>query len=139
MKNLETNHPWKRRMNCVAALLAAACFGASSTVNAQKLFIETFEGLTLGPNVDEALQGNKVWTKTPPPGWTRDDSKVPGVGTALDGVTEWAGWGFADKNWWVSTAGDQRRSEWAFGQGVVMIADPDEWDDAAHEQGLYNV
>ncbi|MCI0536301.1 MAG: hypothetical protein L0Z50_13860, partial [Verrucomicrobiales bacterium] len=143
MNKLEMNHlsiP-RRKWAWSASLLAVACLGAASTlsVNAQKLFIETFEGLPLGPNVDEALQGDRVWTKTPPAGWTKDDSKVPGVGTARDGVTEWAGWGFADKNWWVRTAGDQRRSEWSFGQGTVMIADPDEWDDAAHDQGLYNV
>jgi hypothetical protein len=55
---------------------------------------------------------------------------------AQNGVTEWAGWSFANKNWWVQTAGDQRRSEFALGQGAVMIADPDEWDDAAHTKGL---
>jgi hypothetical protein len=57
-------------------------------------------------------------------------------------VTEWAGWSFANKEWWVGVAGDQRRSEFANGQGNVAIADPDEWDDDAHpafvEGGLFN-
>jgi hypothetical protein len=62
-----------------------------------------------------------------------DDSGVPGVGNdATDGVTEWAGWSFAQKDLWTLVAGDQNRSFFNKGQGTVMIADPDEWDDAAH-------
>ena len=118
----------------VAALLGAAC-GA----NAQKAFFEDFEGLTLGPNREEGLAGLNVWTKSAPAGWTADDTGILGLGNpATDGVVEWAGWSFADKNWWTSTAGDQRRSDFSFGQGTVMIADPDEWDDAAHTKGLFN-
>ena len=55
--------------------------------------VEGFDGLALGPNVDEELAGDAVWTKTPPGGWSIDDSGVPGVGIPdQDGVTEWAGW-----------------------------------------------
>ena len=97
------------------------------------LFAEDFEGVPLGPNVDEGLAGEAVWTETPPAGWTIDESGIPGIGDpANDGVTEWAGWSFADKNWWTQTAGDQRRSEFTLGSGTVAIADPDEWDDATH-------
>jgi hypothetical protein len=97
------------------------------------LFAEDFEGLKLGPKVDEGLAGDKVWTKTPPPGWSIDDTGVPGVGNpATDGVTEWAGWSFANRLWWVETAGDQDRSQFTKGLGAVAIADPDEWDDATH-------
>jgi|GEM_PF-664771 len=113
--------------------------GVSSIAQAQSLFFEGFEGLKLGPKKDEGVAGTKVWTKTAPSGWIADDSGIPGVwDPSVDGVTEWAGWGFADKNWWVTTAGGQRRSEWTFGTGTVMIADPDEWDDAAHVPGLFN-
>jgi len=95
------------------------------------LFEEDFEGLTLGPNVDEALAGDAVWTDTPPEGWAVDESGIPGIGDpATDGVTEWAGWAFADKDWWIETAGDQDRSLFTLGSGIVAIADPDEWDDA---------
>ncbi|MCA9258288.1 MAG: hypothetical protein KDA61_03760 [Planctomycetales bacterium] len=45
------------------------------------------------------------------------------------GVTEWEAWGFANKDFWVQVAGDQDRSNWYGGQGMVAIADPDEWDD----------
>ena len=130
---------WLTRSAIFNSLVSAAVLSTVSPALAQKVWSENFESLPLGPKIDEGRPGEKVWTNLPPEGWLWDNSAVPGVGTALDGVTEWAGWGFADKNWWVLTAGDQRRSEWSFGQGTVMIADPDEWDDAAHPQGLYKV
>jgi hypothetical protein len=103
------------------------------------VFSEDFEGLPLGPNVDEGVAGDAVWTKTAPEGWIIDDSGMPGVGDPdLDGVTEWAGWSFADKAWWTETAGDQDRSTFTLGSGTVALTDPDEWDDAAHAEGWYN-
>jgi hypothetical protein len=102
------------------------------------LLAEDFEDLPLGPNVEEGASGDAVWTDTPPAGWIIDDSGVPGAGTASDGVTEWAGWSFADKDWWILAAGDQDRSLWTQGSGTVMIADPDEWDDASHGAGEYD-
>ena len=97
------------------------------------LFAEDFEGLTLGPNVDEGVAGEEVWTETPPPGWVIDESGIPGIGDpTTDGVTEWAGWAFANKDWWVQTADDQNRSQFSLGVGTVAVADPDEWDDQSH-------
>ena len=96
------------------------------------LFAEDFEGLILGPSVEEALKGDHVWTKQAPPGWVHDDTHVPGIGTANDGMTEWAGWSFADRIWWTAMAGDQNRSQFTKGTGAVAIADDDEWDDAGH-------
>ncbi|MFM8357830.1 MAG: hypothetical protein ACKOET_04680, partial [Verrucomicrobiota bacterium] len=125
--------PAIRRVAALAALL-----GLSLTAAAQKVFFEDFEGLTLGPSREEGVFAPNVWTKTPPPGWTVDDSQMPGIGTPQDGVIEWAGWSFASREWWVRTAGDQRRSDFTFGQGAVLIADPDEWDDAAHAKGFWN-
>jgi hypothetical protein len=110
-----------------------ALVGVTQAQSTYVLLTEDFEGLPLGPNVDEGLAGTAVWTDTPPAGWTVDRSGVPGIGDrATDGVTEWAGWGFAEKDWWVQTAADQRRSEFTLGKGTVAIADPDEWDDAGH-------
>jgi hypothetical protein len=95
------------------------------------LFAEDFEGLPLGPTVDEEVAADAVWTDTPPEGWFVDESGIPGIGDpATDGVTEWAGWAFADKAWWTETAGDQDRSLFTLGSGTVAVADPDEWDDA---------
>ena len=65
-----------------------------------------------------------VWTNVPPAGVTVDNSQM-----APGGVTEWQGWGFADPDFWVTVAGDQRRSEFTLASGVTAIADPDEWDD----------
>lgn len=102
-------------------------------------FVEDFESVALGPKVDEALAGENVWTQVPPEGWVVDDSGVPGVeDSGTDGVTEWAGWAFAQRDWWAETAGNQRRVEFVKASGVVAIADPDEWDDASHSPGLYN-
>ncbi|WP_425396015.1 hypothetical protein [Aeoliella sp.] len=53
------------------------------------------------------------------------------------GVTEWEEWSFADREWWSEVAGDQRRSEFTLGTGVVAIADPDEWDDIGGPGGTY--
>ena len=106
------------------------------------LYREDFEGLTLGPNVDEEVEGEMVWTNEPPEGWDIDNSMLFGADEEGIGVTEWKGWTFADKDWWVEAAGDQRRSEWLSGKGTVAIADPDEWDDlgspGGQEQGGFN-
>ncbi|MBX3747783.1 MAG: immunoglobulin domain-containing protein [Verrucomicrobiae bacterium] len=108
------------------------------------VFVEDFDGLELGPNVEEALAGDAVWTKTPPPGWTVDDSGMPGFDepdyAERNGIDEFSGWTFLDASWWVATAGDQRRSEFTKARGTVAVADPDEWDDGGggHYQGLFN-
>ncbi len=105
------------------------------------IFAENFDGVDLGPNIDEGVAGDAVWTDTPPSGWSVDDSGVPGFDSAdengdgipdLDGVTEWAGWAFTDAAWWTNTAGDQQRSGFTKGMNVVAVADPDEWDDDSH-------
>lgn len=111
------------------------------------LFFEDFNGLAFGPSVDEGVAGpvgdaggtvaEGVWTDVPPAGWIDDDTGVPGIGEASNnnGVFEWAGWNFADRDWWVTTAGDQRRSEFVNASGGIMVADADEWDDADHPGG----
>ena len=99
------------------------------------LFEEDFEGVELGPSPEESPGTEGVWTDTPPVGWTVDESGVPGIGDpAVDGVTDWAGWAFADKQFWINTDG-QRREEFTLGQGVVAVADCDEWDDSAKPDG----
>jgi hypothetical protein len=124
----------------IAASLVALAMQGSLQAQAvsNRLFSENFDGLALGPNREEGLAGLEVWTGTPPSGWVQDNSQMPGFGTPNDGVVEWAGWTFANKDWWVRAAGNQRRAEWAFGDNTVMIADPDEWDDAGHAKGLFN-
>lgn len=103
------------------------------------LFLEDFEGLALGPNVDEAAAGEAVWTKTPPAGWSIDDSQMFAADNPDRGVTEWEGWSFAVRDWWV-LADDQTRSQFTKASGVVAIADPDEWDDRGSpaSEGKFN-
>ena len=101
------------------------------------LLQEGFEGLPLGPNKDESVAGDAVWTKTPPPGWTLDDSGVPSFGDPDIGVDEWAGWSFADNDWWPQVD-DQRRSEFALAIGAAAIADSDEYYDKGKPAGTYN-
>ncbi|MCB1094835.1 MAG: hypothetical protein KDN22_04570 [Verrucomicrobiae bacterium] len=111
------------------------------------IFLEDFDSLALSEPIDEGLFEDEVWTGTPPAGWSLDNSGVPGIDSPdddgdgypdQDGVTEWAGWGFANKDWWVATAGDQQRSDWLSGANTVAIMDPDEWDDATHAAGTLN-
>jgi hypothetical protein len=67
----------------------------------QALFHEEFRGPYTWASLEEPNFRGQVWTHTPPTGWTQDDSKMPGVGDpGLDGITEWVGWSFANKNWW---------------------------------------
>jgi hypothetical protein len=98
------------------------------------LLSEDFEALVLGPNQDESVVDETAWTHTPPEGWSIDNTGVPGAGTDNDGVTEWAGWSFADKTFWAQ-AGGQNRAAFVKGTGTVAIGDSDEWDDAPHEPG----
>ncbi len=122
-----------KRTTLFLVALVGLLVGTAQAQTRYVLMEEDFEGLPLGPNVDEGVAGTEVWTDIPPAGWYNDASGVPGIeDPATDGVTEWAGWGFADKDWWITTAGDQRRVEFTLGIGTVAIADPDEWDDAAH-------
>jgi hypothetical protein len=117
-----------------------ACVGTLvGTAHGQAIFREDFEGLTLGPSVEEANARGQVWTHTPPAGWTQDDSKMPGVGNpALDGITEWVGWSFTDKEWWWRYVDNQQRDRFVYGQGTVMVADNDEWDDSVHASGFWD-
>jgi hypothetical protein len=93
------------------------------------LFEEDFEGVELGASVEESSGTENVWSETPPEGWVVDESGVPGIGDpTTDGITDWAGWAFADKEFWINTD-HQRREEFTLGQGVVAVADCDEWDD----------
>ena len=104
------------------------------------VFSEDFEGLSLGPNVDEALNDANAFTHTPPVGWSILNN-LPGEGQGDGiGVFEWEGWSFADRDWWASTADDQQRSQFTNAAGTVAVADPDEWDDLGtpSASGTYN-
>lgn len=97
------------------------------------LFQQNFDGVALGPSVDETPAAPNVWTPTPPAGWSVDNSGVP-----PGGVTEWRGWSFVSPTWWSTVAQDQGRSEFTKASGAIAVADPDEWDDLPRTAGTYN-
>lgn len=117
-------------------LVALLSLNVARVAPAAILFFEDFEGLALGPNVDEGLAGDNVWTKEAPSGWTIDDSGVFGIDDPAIGMTEWKGWSFTDRDWWAQMAGDQRRTEFVLGTGTIAVADPDEWDDRGNPEAL---
>ncbi|MER5873433.1 alkaline phosphatase family protein [Streptomyces sp. NPDC002044] len=69
----------------------------------------------------------KGFTRTPPAGWSVDNSKM-GTG----GVTEWAGWAFATDEFWSQSQRDQWRELNVRSRDVFAVADSDEWDDKSH-------
>ncbi|WP_257350898.1 metallophosphoesterase [Pseudalkalibacillus decolorationis] len=79
---------------------------------------------SLKPAVDENIPSSILgWTQTPPSGWNiTNSSNMP------QGTTEWQGWSFTTKDFW-SKADGQNRGDFNLGQGVIAVADPDEWDD----------
>jgi hypothetical protein len=123
----------------VALLLAMSANSAHAQLT---LFTENFEGLTLGASIEEVNAAPDVWTDTPPAGWTQDDTGVPGNGPNVpgpnNGKIEWAGWAFTDKTWWSTQVDGQDRQLFNRASGTVMVADPDEWDDEAHPNELYD-
>ncbi|MBA4105975.1 MAG: hypothetical protein C0485_09470 [Pirellula sp.] len=119
------------RHSLAAGLTIVICLACGEQADARiPLYVQNFDSLTLGPNVDEtAPVDSTAWTQTPPAGWSVDDSGVPYVNDPSRGVAEWEGWSFAQKTWWSAAAEDQGRSQFTLGQGNVAVADPDEWDD----------
>ncbi|PYK99326.1 MAG: hypothetical protein DME19_09025, partial [Verrucomicrobia bacterium] len=107
---------------------------------------EDFEKLVLGASVDPALGGEpntetNVWTQTPPPGWTIDNSRMPPQSDPASGRPEWEGWSFADWKWWWSEVDNQNRSLFVKARGAIAIADDDEWDDfggPVRNRGYFN-
>ncbi len=144
-------HMSRRSALALAAIAGAA---ASGSAFAQTVFYsENYDSAVLDqrsgdPRVINACSGNvPVFTHTPPTGWTWSGCGIPSFAcrtaplcnplppscgstcTNNEGVFEWEGWSFANKDFWVRVAGDQNRSQFTLGQGNVAIADPDEWDD----------
>ncbi len=104
-----------------------------TAVKADKiLFSENFDSLPLEPAIWESHGDGVDFTHNPPTGWSIDNSSLPD-----GGVPEWSGWSFSDWQFWVDTHG-QERGNFTNGNGVIAVADPDEWDDESHDPGTYN-
>ena len=131
----------KRVSPLVALLAAVGCLLLPSLASAQlPLFFENFDSLPYGPTVEEvgARAGDNVWTDVAPDGWVIDRSNVPGFDEPADnnGVQEWIGWNFANRDWWAAEG--QNRAQFTNARGGIMVADPDEWDDATHPDSAAN-
>ncbi|MEV6399308.1 hypothetical protein AB0M39_31730 [Streptomyces sp. NPDC051907] len=57
-------------------------------------------------------------------GWTVDNSRMP-----AGGVGEWRGWAVATTEFWELAGPGQGREDFTRADGVIAVADPDEWDD----------
>ncbi|GAA0434036.1 hypothetical protein GCM10008934_24350 [Virgibacillus salarius] len=79
---------------------------------------------SLKPAVNEDIPDSILgWTSETPNGWTITNSSHMPAGTI-----EWQGWSFTTKDFWTK-ADTQEREDFDLGQGVIAVADPDEWDD----------
>ncbi|MEO8269542.1 MAG: Ig-like domain-containing protein, partial [Aureliella sp.] len=98
------------------------------------LFTQDFEYEALGPFVTPSELGGDGtdFTLTPPLGMSVDNSNL-----GANGILEWSGWSFADKNSWAAEGG-QDRNLFTQATGTVAVADPDEWDDSNIRTGLFN-
>lgn len=120
-----------------AASLGAVIFSLFSFQSIAGTFLtETFEGLALGAYVSPTESGGSGadWTAAGPSGWVRDNSTTP-VGSP----EEFYGWNFHNKDSWIATEGDQDRSLFTLGSGIVLLADPDAYDDGTDiDTALFN-
>jgi prepilin-type N-terminal cleavage/methylation domain-containing protein len=87
------------------------------------LFSENFDGLSLGPPLDEDWPFLNAFTHTTPTGWNMSLGQTP------SGVREWDGWSFANKGFWVDVSRGEGREQFTLGSGTVAVADSDEWND----------
>ncbi len=127
---------------CLFILVWSVSLIAAAPGWAVVVYSEDFEGLTLGPNVDESVANADAFTHAPPAGWSIVNS-MPGLGQGDGvGVFEWEGWSFTDVSWWTTIAADQQRSQFTNATGTIAVADPDEWDDLGNPRpenlGTYN-
>lgn len=132
--------PKPTRRHLTSAILAVLT-SASSAGLADTLLSESFEGLTLGPFVSPTESGGDGtdWTSTLPAGW----STSLGVITPIGNPVEFQGWRALDVDSWITTEGDQQRSDWTRGgvgaRGTVMVVDPDAYDDGTNiDTGLFD-
>ncbi len=130
------------RLGMAVLPVAGLAVAASAQVT---LLEEDFESVPfLRAPVDETgapvPDPDNVWTDAPPANWYVDKCDTP-----AGGVRDWRGWNFSDNFWWSSAAGDQQRTDFVFplnpaglSEGICAVADPDEWDDASHDDGTMN-
>lgn len=103
-------------------------------VNVQ-LYLEGFEGLTLGPwNTGTTTTGDGTdWTDSLPTGWVRNNTNTPPPASGTAAGAEFFGWHAMDADSWAAQQGNQERSDFTRGgaglHGTVLVADGDAYTD----------
>lgn len=141
---------------CLSIALCACCSVAQADTASGDLLDEDFEGLALGPLVEETSGGNVPgtsigYTKTGPSDWTINNDGVPLADGDEDpanngGVEEFEGWSFVSlgsnvpnddviPSTPVYMAIGQGREDFTRASGIVAVADPDEYDDIGDPLG----
>ena len=92
--------------------------------------MKKFDSLKLGPfeSKTEKDGDGTDWTATLPDGWVMNKGNTHGTTNGGNDVPEFDGWTFVDPVSWNATAG-QDRSKFTLGEGVIVVADSDEYDD----------
>ena len=128
----------RRQLSHGLAILSGSLVFLGAADASVIVFQDDFESLTLGPSTSdtETPSGTGLDFASAAPGWTKDNTSTP-----TGGPVEFEGWSFLNKDFWISTAGDQSRSTFSRGTGTVAVADGDEYDDGAVsiEPDLFNV
>ena len=91
-----------------------------------------YVGLTASERATFSAPGPD-YTLTGPLDFAVDNALMPAGGSS-----PFEGWSFMSKNSWVAEQGDQSRSRFTLGSGVVAVADGDAWDDYPHDDGRMN-
>ena len=92
---------------------------------AATLLTQSFDFINLDPFVTETGGDGSDYSTTPQFGFELESTLNPELG-----VAEWRGWSFADKDAWITAAGNQSRDQFELGDGTLLISDSDEYDDA---------
>ena len=87
------------------------------------LLTQNFEFVNLEPFINETDGDGTDFSTTGQFGFTFDTTLDP-----TKGIDEWRGWSYAGEDSWLAADG-QSRDQFTLGEGTLMIADSDEYDD----------
>lgn len=80
------------------------------------------------------VNSGKVLYRTGQVGFIVGNTGMPNQGSAADGVDEWEGWSFTNKDFW-SSVDQQGREQFALASGNIAVMDADEYDDLGEGRG----
>ncbi|HBE72413.1 MAG TPA: hypothetical protein DDW52_30120, partial [Planctomycetaceae bacterium] len=94
------------------------------------LLVENFDVIQLGPATTETVGDGTDWTDIPPLGFSTSENLAGDAGRP-----EWAGWSFADTQFWYDS--EDGRDRFDSSSGNAAIADRGAWADTAGDQGRF--